>query len=231
MSLWHAFAPEYAGDAWFRCRLIVLRILLHSNFSGLLAQRDTVAALADILTNTISFDNWICLEVMSSIAIVLSSALQYHSVDLIRDFFDVLLNCVPKVDPSHWSKEFMVITSRCCGCDYSLPESPSLCLSACRVILAISEQNVSAVASSDVVCHLVAALSPCSTNSDSMALLVRAMLTVASASPMLLVDQFPSALLSISLDIMDNLSVDAIHCVVQREQLLAQCAPVVNKNG
>jgi hypothetical protein len=220
MSLWHAFAPEYAGDAWFRCRLIVLRILLHSNFSDLLGQHDIVEALADIVTNVICIDHWLCREVMSHIASILSSALQYQLVVPIRDFFDVLLRCVLKVNSSHWSEEFIVIISRCCGCDNSMSDSSALRLSACRVVFAISEQNPSVFASSVVICHLVEALPLCSAHSDSTVLLVRTMISVASASPMLLADRFPSALSSVPFDVIDNLSTNAMECVVQREWFL-----------
>jgi hypothetical protein len=224
LSLWHAFAPHYTGDAWFRCSSIVSRIFLHSDFLDLLRQHDVVAALADMVRNTITIDDWAFKEMMPRIAAALSSSLQYHSVILIRDFFNALLNNVPNIDPSLWCEEFVVMTSRCCGCSYELPDTPALRLSACRVILAICEQNASVVALSAVVFHLVEALPPCSTNSDSMQILIRTMQIVTETSPALLVDKFPSALSSIPLDVMDNLSVRAVDCVVQRKWRVASAS-------
>ncbi len=227
LSLWHAFAPQYTGDAWFRCSSIVSRIFLHSDFSDLLCQHDIVAALADIVRNTITIDNWAFKEVMPRIAAALSSSLQYQSVILVRDFLDALLSFVPKMDSSLWCEEFVLMTSRCCSCNYELPDTPALRLSACRVILAICEQNASVVALSAVVFHLIEALPPCSTNSDSMQLLVRTMQIVTETSPTLLVDHFPSAILSIPLDVMDNLSVRAVDCVVQRKLHVSASFPHV----
>ena len=53
-----------------------------------------------------------------------------------------------------------------------------------------------------------------------MVLLIRTMLVAAAASPVLFTDRFPSALVKIiPLDVMGNLSVEAILCAVQRKCL------------
>ena len=222
MSVWHAFAPQYAGEAWLRCRLIVSRILLHSNFASILVQRDIVATLADMIAHTVTIDYWACREVMPRVASVLSSALQFQSVNLVQNIFDALQPRVPELDTSNWCEEFVVITSRCCGCDDTIPHNSALRLSACRLICSISQQSASSVALSSVTNHLIEALAPCSKNSDTMILLVRTMLVVAVASPMLLADRFPYAIvMDIPLHVMDNLSVEAIGCVTRRKYLMA----------
>jgi hypothetical protein len=219
-SIWHAFAPEYAGDAWLRCRFIVSRMLLHSSFSDLISQRDIVITLSEIITHTICIDLWVSSELMPRIASILSSALHFHSVMLIRNFCDVLLSLLPKFDPSIWCEEFVVIISQCCGCSFTDTETPALRLSACRVIYAISDKNTSVIASSAVVCHLIEALLPCSASSDSIVLLLRIMSTIASVSSMPLAERFPSVFLSIPLNVMDTFSIDVFDCAVRCECFL-----------
>ena len=220
MCVWHAFAPQYAGEAWLRCRLIVSRILLHSNFANLLVQREIATTLADIIAHTIIVDYWACREVMPRVASILSSALQYQSVNLVRDFFVALQPRVPDLDASNWCEEFVVITSRCCACDDSVPDNAALRLAACRLICAVSQKSAASVTLSAVANNLVEALAPCSINSETMVLLIRTMLVAAAASPVLFTDRFPCALVkNIPLDVMGNLSVEAILCAVQRKCL------------
>jgi hypothetical protein len=217
LSVWHVFTPEYTGDAWIRCFPIVTRILLHSNFPDLLVQHDNVLVLAELITNTMSIGHGLCRTVMPHIASVLSSALQCQAVTLVRKFYDALQRCVHKIDPADWCEEFVVVTARCCGCNYDKSDTDTLRLSACLVIFAISERNPSVVAASVVICHIIEAIEPCSSNSESMALLLNTMLSVVAVCPLLLVDQFPSAILSVSLEAMDNLSADTVLCLVQRK--------------
>jgi hypothetical protein len=219
MSVSHAFAPDYADNSWTNCVPIVTQILLHSNFSGMLLQQDYVITLTELVTHALGIEYWLCRKAMPRIASLLVHALHYHAVNLLRDFYDSFLRCIPKLDICDLCEEFVVVVARCCGCNYTISDAAALRLSACRAIFAISELNLSVVAASVVVCQLIEAIEPCSASSESMVLLVRTMLLVAEASPLLLVDPFPSAILRVPLEVFDSLSAEVIHSVIQRKQL------------
>lgn len=222
MSLSHAFAPEFSGDSWSRCVPIVSRILMQSDFSELLVLHNNVIILAELIIHSLCIENWLHRKIMYRIALVLDSALRCQSAILLRDFYDAFLLCVPTLDNSDWCEEFVVVSARCCAFDCrTILDSAAIRFSACRVIFAISQLNSPVVAASVVVCSLIEAVESCLASSECIVLLVRSLILVASVSPLLLVELFPSTILRISLEAIDRLSADAVHCVIQRKLLSA----------
>jgi hypothetical protein len=214
MIMRHAFDSKYASSSWTHCMMVVSRIILHGEFSVLLIQNDTVVVLTELVTHLISVNCWVSPEVMSRISCILSSALQHLSIIPITNFLDALLPVAPAFDATAWCQEFILVTLRCCGCSL-VTDSSFLQLAASRIIFTISQQHVSVLASTSLVCHLVEALVSCMTNSDTAALMARSFLNIAAVAPCLLHDSCPISLSTIPLDVMLRLSPDALASVVQ----------------